>query len=77
MPAPARAAVWYRSGASGVVEHDDPQTPWTWAASSRDPYGTAEIRQVFPTMMKDKPRVSTSLGIGAPASAWRLASFWR
>jgi len=30
------------SGASGVVEHDDPQTPWTWAASSRDPYGTTE-----------------------------------
>src|SRR5207237_6239133 len=42
------------SGASGVVEHDDPQTPCTWAASSRDPYGTAEIRRLFPTMMKDK-----------------------
>ena len=26
----------------------------TWAASSCDPYGTAEIRQLFPTMMKDK-----------------------
>jgi hypothetical protein len=49
-----RGASLPHSGASGVVEHDDPQTPWIWAASSRDPYGTAEIHQLFPTMMKNK-----------------------